>query len=176
VKSSWTCHLCGDSRKQQATRKVAAACPPSIGKMDVASLSTDKTIVSVPTDKTDAVIGFSLSNTTIDVNNITLCDIMNETVLFRKEVKETNQQFECVMQKYSEWLEESTKKIEDVENRLISVVNNIEALSQENINLKKTVDDLAVKLNDLEQKGKENEVEIQCIPFQEGENIVALLE
>ncbi|KAG8309910.1 hypothetical protein J6590_074407, partial [Homalodisca vitripennis] len=159
IKESWVCNMCvdDDNKINQALRSVA---PSTAHTTDKPAAATS----SLSTDGTDKASG------------VTLTDILNEMISFRKEVKETNQQFNCTLQKYSDWLEENAKKIEDVSNKLTVVSNNIETLFQENVNLKKKVYELTNKCYDLEQRELGNEVEIQGIPCEKGENIIVILE
>ncbi|KAG8312475.1 hypothetical protein J6590_023083 [Homalodisca vitripennis] len=159
IKESWVCNMCvdDDNKINQALRSVA---PSTAHTTDKPAAATS----SLSTDGTDKASG------------VTLSDILNEMISFRKEVKETNHQFNCTLQKYSDWLEENAKKIEDVSNKLTVVSNNIETLFQENVNLKKKVYELTNKCFDLEQRELGNEVGIQGIPCEKGENIIVILE
>ncbi|KAG8314741.1 hypothetical protein J6590_085721, partial [Homalodisca vitripennis] len=107
--------------------------------------------------------------------NIGLVDILNEMKSFRLEIKETNKEFRNQLEKYSEWIVDNGKKIEEVGNKIEKAIEDIGFLRQENANLKKIVNDLSSKVNALEQSSKDNIVEISGVPHKEKEDILNII-
>ncbi|XP_046681362.1 uncharacterized protein LOC124368131 [Homalodisca vitripennis] len=94
---------------------------------------------------------------------------------FRLEIKETNKEFRNQLEKYSEWIVDNGKKIEEVGNKIEKAIEDIGFLRQENANLKKKVNDLSSKVNALEQSSKDNIVEISGVPHKEKEDILNII-
>lgn len=90
VKSKWICSRC--------SQQVGGG---SGGE------STDKPVV----DKRTAADKKTVVDKNVVPSDITLADIMTEMLSFRKEVVKTNQDFSESMNRYSEWVEENTKRL-----------------------------------------------------------------
>jgi hypothetical protein len=111
-----------------------------------------------------------------DSGDVSLSVIMNEILSFRNEVKRTNADFKESMDKYSEWIVDNGRKIEEAANTIKQLVTDIDVIRQENVNLKKALSELTTKVEFLEQSSKDNTIEIQGIPFEPNENLIELVQ
>ncbi|KAG8303562.1 hypothetical protein J6590_007231 [Homalodisca vitripennis] len=100
---------------------------------------------------------------------------MDEMRDFRREMKEINIDFKNNMEKYSEWIIDNGNKIEEVGKQVRGIKEDISHLYQENINLRKNVQELTNKTNFLEQASKENVIEINGIPSKDKEDLLDLI-
>lgn len=76
---------------------------------------------------------------------------------------------------YSEWIVENGKKIVLATSKILELITEISNLRQENVNLKKNVYELTVKVNTLEQAAKDNVLEIHGVPFKADENLLEIV-
>ncbi|KAG8268166.1 hypothetical protein J6590_035135 [Homalodisca vitripennis] len=109
------------------------------------------------------------------IKSTDILDLMNEMRDFRREMKEINIDFKNNMEKYSEWIIDNGNKIEEVGKQVRGIKEDISHLYQENINLRKTVQELTNKTNFLEQASKENVIEINGIPSKDKEDLLDLI-
>ncbi|KAG8325630.1 hypothetical protein J6590_061930 [Homalodisca vitripennis] len=109
------------------------------------------------------------------IKSTDILDLMNEMRDFRREMKEINIDFKNNMEKYSEWIIDNGNKIEEVGKQVRGIKEGISHLYQENIILKKTVQELTNKTNFLEQASKENVIEINGIPSKDKEDLLDLI-
>lgn len=79
------------------------------------------------------------------------------------------------MNKYSEWVVDQGKKIDEVSKQLIDLCNDVSSIRQENLNLKKQVVELSMKVNTMEQSMKDNIMEINGVPYKKEENVMDIL-
>lgn len=85
-----------------------------------------------------------------------------------------NKELEPIKREMREILESMSfmnNKFEELEKKQHSVDELIKKLEAENISLKNTVGDLQIRIDNLEQQSRSNNIEIQCLPENKNENL-----
>lgn len=108
---------------------------------------------------------------TVMSSDISLIDILKEMRDFRTEFRNTNKEFSNQLEMYSQWLLEQGSKIDELGKKIEVITADITNINQENTNLKKTVGELTVKLNIVEQSNKDKDLEISGVPYKDKENL-----
>lgn len=119
--------------------------------------------------------GLSVPDKTIDTGEVSMKDLMRELIVFKTEIKQTNLDMTNSLNSYSEWIVENGKKIDLATSKILELTTEISNLRQENVNLKKNVHELTVKVNTLEQAAKDNVLEIHGVPFKADENLLEIV-
>lgn len=156
VKSSWLCSCCCKEEGKGKSQPL---------------LSADK-------DEKEASDGSSQPSpdkTRIRDSDISMADLMRETVGFWAEIKQTNLDITTSIESYSEWIVENGKKIENVMVMVTELSIDISNMRQENWNLKKCVCGLTDKVHVLEQSLKDNGLEIHGVPSSDKGNVIELV-
>ncbi|KAG8246530.1 hypothetical protein J6590_082626 [Homalodisca vitripennis] len=83
---------------------------------------------------TEIVTQLSEDKITVERPDVTILALLNEMREFRSEVRKTNSGFANQMEKYSEWIIENGKKIDDIGKSMEKVVADISVIYQENAN------------------------------------------
>lgn len=158
IQSTWVCHVCEGTEVDNGDPK----------------LSVDKTLFA-EIKQIAGLDSLALSGGDKTGGEVTLIAIMNEMKAFRAEVHKTNQNVEDNMNKYSEWVVDQGKKIDGVTKRLAGLCSDMTEFRQENINLKKKVSDLTLKVDSLEQEARGNVIEIYGVPVVLQENVLSIV-
>ncbi|KAG8305143.1 hypothetical protein J6590_076138 [Homalodisca vitripennis] len=134
--------------------------PPKTGRGEDFSAVRDDNTPVTPVREKAAFLKLKNTEAAADkIKSTDILDLMNEMRDFRREMKEINIDFKNNMEKYSEWIIDNGNKIEEVGKQVRGIKEDISHLYQENINLRKTVQELTNKTNFLEQASKENDKE-----------------
>ncbi|XP_047999773.1 uncharacterized protein LOC125236898 [Leguminivora glycinivorella] len=91
---------------------------------------------------------------------------------FDAQFKDFNQK----MAKFESSLEFINRQYEDFKKDFQDGKPELQRLAAENNHLNTTVQELTVRLNQLEQQARASNVEIQCVPEHRGENLVSLVQ
>lgn len=149
--------VCNDCRLKPDSERQKNVTAPSSGEI---TATTDQTHSSV--DKSSA-------------GDVTLSVLLIEMRSFRTEVNNTHRDLTENMAKHSDWVEELKVKLEDIAKQVANFTNEMTIIKQENVNLKKQVNVLTTKINNMEQNAKENVLEIHGVPNKKDENLIELV-
>lgn len=73
---------------------------------------------------------------------------------------------------HSDWVVEQERKLNNVSKKLTDLCKDVATIRQDNLNLKKQVTNLTVKVNEMKQYMKEKMFEKNLLPYDREENII----
>ncbi|XP_047546089.1 uncharacterized protein LOC125077999 [Vanessa atalanta] len=102
-----------------------------------------------------------LSEITTSIKSV----LYSELKVLREEITDIKTSVTFVSKQYDEFMKEHRANVTALKN-----------LSEQNNKLESTIDILKARINDLEQRSRSNNLELQCVPESKSENLVKILQ
>ncbi|XP_046666447.1 uncharacterized protein LOC124358200 [Homalodisca vitripennis] len=113
--------------------------------------------------------------TSVQDGKLTLEDMMKVLNDIREDQKATKQDFNTSYEALHVKLEENAQSLQSALQKIEEFSKRVVDLELENGNLKKKVDELEIRVDDMEQYSRRNCLEIQGIPEEKNENVLDIV-
>lgn len=166
----WSCPLCrslkprrGNNDETAISKKPQNAKQPSKRNPKRPARASPEPASAIPSPSNE------------DIRNIIRTEVRNLLPELTKSMTVVNTELKSIrdeIQSFKDSLDFMNRQYEDIIKEQKRNAEMMNILKDNNLQLTKTVQELTVRLSDLEQKSRENNIEIQCVPENKSENLI----